>query len=94
MPRHARTIAAYSPYDNVRAQFYPHILALVGLTDPHTSYWEPAKWVAKLRELKADNHLLLLHTNMETGHAGAVGGFERLKEVALAYAFALKIAGV
>ena len=64
MPRHARTIAAYSPNDNVRAQFYPHILALAGLTDPRTSYWEPAKWVAKLRELKADNHLLLLHNNI------------------------------
>src|SRR5262245_4842873 len=89
-----RTIAAYSPYDNVRVQSYPHILALAGLTDPRTSYWEPAKWVAKLRELKADNHLLLLHTNMEAGHAGAAGRFERLKEVALAYAFALKIAGV
>jgi oligopeptidase B len=89
-----RTIAAYSPYDNVRAQSYPHILALAGLTDPRTSYWEPAKWVAKLRELKTDNHLLLLHTNMDAGHAGAAGRFERLKEVALAYAFALKIAGV
>jgi len=89
-----RTIAAYSPYDNVRGQSYPHILALAGLTDPRTSYWEPAKWVAKLRELKTDNHLLLLRTNMEAGHAGAAGRFERLKEVALAYAFALKIAGV
>jgi oligopeptidase B len=89
-----RTIAAYSPYDNVRPQSYPHILALAGLTDPRTSYWEPAKWVARLRELKADNHLLLLHTNMEAGHAGSAGRFERLKEVALAYAFALKIAGV
>ena len=78
----------------VRAQSYPHILALAGLTDPRTSYWEPAKWVAKLRELKTDNHLLLLHTNMDAGHAGAAGRFERLKEVALAYAFALKIAGV
>jgi oligopeptidase B len=89
-----RTIAAYSPYENVRSQSYPHILALAGLTDPRTSYWEPAKWVAKLRELKTDNHLLLLHTNMDAGHAGAAGRFERLKEVALAYAFALKIAGV
>ena len=89
-----RTIAAYSPYDNVRAQDYPHILALAGLTDPRVTYWEPAKWVARLRELKTDDHLLLLRTNMEAGHAGASGRFERLKEVALAYAFALKIAGL
>jgi len=89
-----RTIAAYSPYDNVGAHAYPHILALAGLTDPRVTYWEPAKWVAKLRELKTDDRLLLLRTNMEAGHAGASGRFERLKEVALAYAFALKIAGL
>jgi oligopeptidase B len=89
-----RTIAAYSPYDNVRAQGYPHILAVAGLTDPRVTYWEPAKWVAKLRELKTDDRLLLLRTNMDAGHAGASGRFERLKEVALAYAFALKIAGL
>jgi oligopeptidase B len=89
-----RTIAGYSPYDNVRAQTYPHILALAGLTDPRVTYWEPAKWVAKLRELKTDDHLLLLRTNMDAGHAGASGRFERLREVALAYAFALKIAGL
>jgi oligopeptidase B len=87
-----RSIAAYSPYDNVRAEGYPHILALAGLTDPRVTYWEPAKWVAKLRALKTDPHLLLLRTNMEAGHAGASGRFDRLKEVALAYAFALKIA--
>ena len=89
-----RTIAAYSPYDNVQAQPYPHILALAGLTDPRVTYWEPAKWVAKLRAVKTDDHLLLLRTNMDAGHAGASGRFERLKEVALAYAFALKIAGL
>ncbi len=88
-----RVIAAYSPYDNVRAQAYPHILALAGLTDPRVTYWEPAKWVAKLRALKTDGNLLLLRINMEAGHAGASGRFARLKEVALAYAFALKIAG-
>jgi oligopeptidase B len=86
-----RTIAAYSPYDNVRAQAYPHILALAGLTDPRVTYWEPAKWIAKLRERAAGKELILLRTNMEAGHAGASGRFERLREVALAYAFALKV---
>jgi oligopeptidase B len=90
--RDYRVIAAYSPYDQVSAQAYPHILALAGLTDPRVTYWEPAKWVARLRALKTDAKLLLLRTNMEAGHAGASGRFERLKEVALAYAFALKIA--
>jgi oligopeptidase B len=88
-----RAIAAYSPYDNVKPQAYPHILALAGLTDPRVTYWEPAKWVAKLRAHATGNRLLLLRTNMEAGHAGASGRFERLKETALAYAFALKIAG-
>ena len=87
-----RNIAAYSPYDNVSAQTYPHILALAGLTDPRVTYWEPAKWVAKLRTLKTNANLLHLRTNMEAGHAGASGRFERLKEIALTYAFALKIA--
>jgi oligopeptidase B len=89
-----RTILAYSPYENVRALDYPHILALAGLADPRVTYWEPAKWVAKLRAQKTDANLLLLRTNMDAGHAGASGRFERLKEVALAYAFALLIAGL
>jgi len=88
-----RTIAAYSPYDNVCAQTHPHIIALAGLTDPRVTYWEPAKWVAKLREFNTGDNLILLRTNMEAGHAGASGRFERLKEVALSYAFALKVAG-
>jgi oligopeptidase B len=87
-----RTIAAYSPYDNVEAKAYPDILALAGLSDPRVTYWEPAKWVAKLRQLATGDRLILLRTNMEAGHAGASGRFERLKEVALTYAFALKVA--
>ncbi|HUU24659.1 MAG TPA: prolyl oligopeptidase family serine peptidase, partial [Methyloceanibacter sp.] len=88
-----RTIAAYSPYDNVRAQAHPNIIAVAGLTDPRVTYWEPTKWVARLRELDTGSNLILLRTNMEAGHAGASGRFERLKEVAVSYAFALKVAG-
>ncbi len=88
------TIAAYSPYDNVAETNYPHILALAGLTDPRVTYWEPAKWVARLRELKTNDTILLLKTNMEAGHGGASGRFDRLKEVALSYSFALKVAGI
>jgi len=88
-----RTIAAYSPYDNIREQDYPHILVLAGLTDPRVTYWEPAKWVAKLRATKTDDRLIVLKTNMDAGHAGASGRFDRLHEVALTYAFALKMAG-
>ncbi len=85
-------IASYSPYDQVSAQNYPAILAMAGLTDPRVTYWEPAKWVARLRELKTDDNLLILKTNMEAGHAGASGRFDALKETALAYAFALLVA--
>jgi oligopeptidase B len=88
------TIASYSPYDNVTAKDYPHILAIAGLTDPRVTYWEPAKWVARLRANKTDSNLLLLKTNMDAGHGGASGRFDRLKEVAFAYAFALMIAGL
>ncbi len=84
-------IASYSPYDNVEAKDYPNIIALAGLTDPRVTYWESAKWVAKLRAFKTDDNLLVLKTNMDAGHGGASGRFERLKEVALAYAFALKV---
>ncbi|MBA5779069.1 S9 family peptidase [Stappia sp. F7233] len=86
-------IAAYSPYDNVAAKAYPALLALAGLTDPRVTYWEPAKWVARLRELRINDAPLFLKTNMEAGHGGASGRFDRLKEVALVYAFALKVAG-
>jgi oligopeptidase B len=84
-------IKSYSPYDNVQAQAYPHILITAGLTDPRVTYWEPAKWTAKLREKKTDNNVVLLKTNMDAGHAGASGRFDSLKEVALMYAFVLKL---
>jgi oligopeptidase B len=86
-------IRSYSPYDNVEAKPYPHIFAYGGLTDPRVTYWEPAKWVARLRERATSDNLVLLHINMAAGHGGASGRFESLKEVALDYAFALKITG-
>jgi oligopeptidase B len=85
-------IHSYSPYENVARKDYPAIFAYGGLTDPRVTYWEPAKWVARLRELKTDDNLLLLKTNMQAGHGGASGRFEQLKEIALDYAFAVKIA--
>lgn len=88
-----KTIAAYSPYDNVKAQAYPPILAVAGLTDPRVTYWEPAKWVARLRELKTDDNPVLFKINMDAGHAGASGRFSRLEEIAYVYAFALKVVG-
>lgn len=87
-------IKNYSPYDNVQAQDYPAMLVLAGLTDPRVTYWEPAKWVAKLRAMKTDERPLLLHTNMDAGHGGAAGRFDRLEEVAMVYAFAIKTAGL
>ncbi|SHO66199.1 oligopeptidase B [Pseudoxanthobacter soli DSM 19599] len=88
-----RRIKAYSPYDGVSAQAYPAILALAGLTDPRVTYWEPAKWVARLRAAKTDANPLLLRTNMDAGHGGAAGRFARLEEVALVQAFALAVTG-
>ncbi len=88
------TISGYSPYDNVAAQNYPAILAIGGLTDPRVTYWEPAKWVARLRATKTGDNLLVLKTNMDAGHGGASGRFDRLEEVAFNYAFALKIADI
>jgi oligopeptidase B len=88
-----KTIAAYSPYDNVAALDYPPILALAGLTDPRVTYWEPAKWVARLRERKAGGNPVLFKINMDSGHAGASGRFSRLEEIAYIYAYALKVTG-
>ncbi|MET3662650.1 oligopeptidase B [Aquamicrobium ahrensii] len=88
-----KTIAAYSPYDNVGARDYPPILALAGLTDPRVTYWEPAKWVARLRDRKSGDNPVLFKINMDSGHAGASGRFSRLEEIAYTYAFALKVTG-
>ena len=82
---------SYSPYDNVETKSYPNLLVTSGLHDSQVQYWEPTKWVAKLRELKSDQNLLLLHTNMEAGHGGASGRFNALKEIALEYAFLFKL---
>lgn len=84
-------ISQYSPYENITQQDYPHILVTAGLTDPRVTYWEPTKWVAKLRSLKTDNNTLVLKMNMGAGHAGASGRFDYLKEIALMYAFLLKV---
>jgi len=85
---------AYSPYDNIKKQDYPNMLVTTGLHDSQVQYWEPAKWVAKLREYKTDSNKLLLYTDMDTGHGGASGRFESLKEVALEYAFILDLEGI
>ncbi len=85
---------AYSPYDQVQRKAYPHLLVTTGLYDSQVQYWEPAKWVAKLRAMKTDDHRLLLKTNMEAGHGGASGRFERYRETAFQYAFLLDLAGV
>ncbi len=89
-----RTIAAYSPYDNVSAQAYPAMLITGGLTDPRVTYWEPAKWIAKLRAVKTDGNVLIMKMNMDAGHGGKAGRFDRLRENAMEYAFALKVVGL
>jgi oligopeptidase B len=87
-------ILSYSPYDNIEAKKYPNLLITSGLHDSQVQYWEPTKWVAKLRATKTDNNLLLLKTNMDAGHGGASGRFERYKLVALEQAFLLRLAGI
>lgn len=85
---------SYSPYDNVEAKNYPNMLITTGYWDSQVQYWEPAKWIAKLRALKTDNNLLVMDCNMETGHGGASGRFERYKRTALYYAFIMDLEGL
>ena len=84
-------ILSYSPYDQVTSKAYPNMLVTTGYFDSQVQYWEPAKWVAKLRDFKTDHHLLLMHTNMDAGHSGASGRFESLKETARDYTFFLAL---
>ena len=83
---------SYSPYDNVTAQDYPHLFVATGFHDSQVQYWEPAKWIAKLREMKTNNNQLLFKTNFDAGHGGASGRFESLKETATIWAFLLNLA--
>jgi oligopeptidase B len=85
---------SYSPYDQVKRQDYPAMLVTTGLHDSQVQYFEPAKWVARLRELKTDDHILLLRINMEAGHGGVSGRFQRYRETALVYAFLFNQVGV
>ncbi|REB07083.1 S9 family peptidase [Sporosarcina sp. BI001-red] len=85
---------SYSPYDNVEAKDYPHLYVTTGLNDPRVGYWEPAKWVARLRELKTDDHIIVMKTNMGAGHFGESGRFNQLKEAAALYAFVLDKIGI
>ena len=82
---------SYSPYDNIEKKAYPNLLVMTGLHDSQVQYFEPAKWVARLRDLKTDNNVLFLHTNMSAGHGGSSGRFDYLKEIALQYAFMLAL---
>ena len=90
---HAR-INAYAPYENVQRQAYPALLAVAGYHDSRVQYWEAAKWVAKLRTHKTDDHLLLLKTDFDAGHGGMSGRYQALRDVALEYAFLLKVLGL
>jgi oligopeptidase B len=85
---------SYAPYENVSAHEYPRMLVTAGLNDPRVSYWEPAKWVAKLRAVKTDENVLLLKTNLGSGHFGSSGRYEYIKETAFHYAFILNAVGV
>ena len=85
---------SYSPYDQVQRQAYPNMLVTTGLHDSQVQYWEPAKWVAKLRDYKTDDNALLLVTDMQAGHSGKTGRFQRLEDAALYYAFFLELEGI
>jgi oligopeptidase B len=85
---------SYSPYDNVKAQDYPHMLVTTGYHDSQVQYWEPAKWVAKLRDLKTDDNVLIFDCDMESGHGGASGRFKQYERTALQYAFMLDLVGI
>jgi oligopeptidase B len=85
---------SYSPYDNVEKKNYPNMLVTTGLHDSQVQYFEPAKWVAKLREMKTDKNLILFKTNMDAGHGGASGRFDYLKDIALIYAFLFALEGI
>ena len=91
-PEYYDVIAGYSPYDNIKAQEYPHILVTTGLHDSQVQYWEPMKWVAKMREYKTDDRVLIFKTDMDAGHGGASGRFKSLEEKALEMAFFLSLA--
>lgn len=88
-----RLIAGYAPYENIEPKPYPHILATAGLTDPRVTYWEPAKWIARLRATRQDKGLSLLRTEMTAGHGGKAGRFNQLQEIAFVYAFVLLVHG-
>ena len=91
---HYRYMKTYSPYDNIRRKDYPNMQVTAGLNDPRVSYWEPAKWTAKLRAMKTDHHRLLLKTKMGAGHGGASGRYDYLKDLAFEYAFVSDCLGI
>jgi oligopeptidase B len=93
-PRYYEYMLSYSPYDNIREQVYPHMLVTSGLHDSQVQYWEPTKWVARMRAMETGPNRLLLHTNMEAGHGGAAGRYQRWREIAFEYAFLLDLAGL
>jgi oligopeptidase B len=92
-PEYFEYMRSYSPYDNLRATAYPHLLITTGFNDPRVAYWEPAKFAARLRALKTDDHLLVLKTNLDAGHAGASGRYDNLKEAAEEFAFLIDCLG-
>ena len=85
---------SYSPYDNVETKEYPNMLVTTGYFDSQVQYWEPLKWVAKLRSIKTGKNILYLHANMDAGHGGKSGRFRRYREVALEYAFMFDLVGI